>query len=377
MTTRDLADSDPPIVDVHSHVWPVLAEHPENAVFLQRHTIWHTQQPRRLRDGRVNAERMLYDGRAAGRSNLTDVGFRFGRFGRSEWEHEGETYYLQWMPELMETMVMPAESMISLMNNVGVHWGVISRGHSYGDINHEVAQIVQAHKGRFVGCAQIQEWRADHESQHDELRRSVKIGLSALYFETEAFFMDDYRLTIDDRRLDRLWEIVAELGIPVLWDIRPRHSFTPEDFNSQVRALSAWADRWPTIPSVLTHAFNMAWFDDRRLSADVVELLRRPQMYVELLFPIMMGRLWEYPYAEAGEAIRQLREEVGTDRMMWGSDMPAAQRVCTYRQALDYIRIHCDWLPPQEREAILGTNASRLFRLPRPAVGHDAVAKGA
>jgi predicted TIM-barrel fold metal-dependent hydrolase len=49
--------------------------------------------------------------------------------------------------------------------------------------------------------------------------------------------------------------------------------------------------------------------------------------------------------------------------MMWGSDMPAALRVCTYGQSLDYIRAHCDWLPQPELEGILGENAVKLFRL--------------
>src|SRR4051812_39719925 len=108
----------PPVVDVHGHTWPVLADAPENALFLQRHTIWHTQPPRRLADGRPAEAQTLFDGRGGGRSNLLDVGFRFGEHGRVEWTHEGVDYYLQWMPELMATMVMPPELTIALMNNV-------------------------------------------------------------------------------------------------------------------------------------------------------------------------------------------------------------------------------------------------------------------
>ena len=34
---------------------------------------------------------------------------------------------------------------------------------------------------------------------------------------------------------------------------------------------------------------------------------------------------------------------------------------CTYRQSLDFIRVHCDFLAAAEKAAILGGNAVRLF----------------
>jgi predicted TIM-barrel fold metal-dependent hydrolase len=358
------------VVDFHSHAWPVLAQAPENAEFLQRHTIWHSQVARRAVDAAPIEARTLYDGLGGGRSNLLDVNFRFGSLGRAEWTADGIDYYLQWMPELMDVLVMPPELMIALMGNVGVQWGLVSRGHAYGAINDYVSDVVQQYPDRLVGCAQIEEWNASTREQQEELRRCVEeLGLRALYFETEAFFVTDFSDNFDDRKFDPFWRVVADLEIPVLWDLRCRHTFTPEDFHEQVLALCRWATRWPSIPSVITHAFNLAWFRNEELSTELLELLGRPQVYLELLFPIMMGRRWEYPYPEAIEIIRRLREEVGTARFLWGSDMPAAQRVCTYRQALDYLVQLREFMPDREVDGILGGNAIRLLALEQQAKG--------
>jgi hypothetical protein len=41
--------------------------------------------------------------------------------------------------------------------------------------------------------------------------------------------------------------------------------------------------------------------------------------------------------------------------------MPIVARFCTYRQALDHIRRHCDFLSDAQRQAILGGTAARLM----------------
>jgi predicted TIM-barrel fold metal-dependent hydrolase len=75
----------------------------------------------------------------------------------------------------------------------------------------------------------------------------------------------------------------------------------------------------------------------------------------------MMGRRWDYPYPEAIEIIRRLREEIGTERLLWGSDMPAAARVCTYTQSLDYLTGLREFVSADELDGIRGNNAKRLF----------------
>ena len=60
--------------------------------------------------------------------------------------------------------------------------------------------------------------------------------------------------------------------------------------------------------------------------------------------PDHLGRGWDYPYPEAQALIRDFREKLGAEKMMWGSDMPNVERFCTYRQSLDYVRRYCDFL---------------------------------
>ena len=66
-------------------------------------------------------------------------------------------------------------------------------------------------------------------------------------------------------------------------------------------------------------------------------------------------------------AIAQLVDTLGSDRLMWGTDMPNVERFCTYRQTLTTFTIHCQGLiGPSDIANIVGGTAARLFGLPVP-----------
>ena len=84
-------------------------------------------------------------------------------------------------------------------------------------------------------------------------------------------------------------------------------------------------------------------------------------MYTEILIPILMGGVWEYPYAEAQPYIRAYYERIGPDRLIWGSDLPNVERHCTYEQSLGHLSRHCDFILPAHMAKITGENTRSLF----------------
>ena len=79
-----------------------------------------------------------------------------------------------------------------------------------------------------------------------------------------------------------------------------------------------------------------------------------------------------YPYADSLERVRYLYRECGPAALVWGSDMPNVLRHCTYRQSLDYVRRHADFIPAAELGLVLGDNLASVFGLAAsPAVRAD------
>ena len=73
-----------------------------------------------------------------------------------------------------------------------------------------------------------------------------------------------------------------------------------------------------------------------------------------------MYRSEGYPITHAQDAIKEAANEVGYEKLMWGSDWPRTMVDFTYRQSLDFIRDD-DSINDNNKEAFLGKNAARLY----------------
>ncbi len=82
---------------------------------------------------------------------------------------------------------------------------------------------------------------------------------------------------------------------------------------------------------------------------------------LEVVFPITYGGIWDYPYPEAQTLIADMCNQLGSDRLIWGSDMPNVERFCTYKQSLDYVRRSCPFLSAREKDLILGDTCAAFY----------------
>lgn len=364
------------VIDAHAHAFPSLHDHvgyasrEEHMRAAQVHVVAPSQPVIETATGRVETEPTVSDGKGMGWSNLLDVNFRYGQFGRMEWTHKGKDYHLQMFAPTFPESLSP-EKMLALMDYAGVEKAMLHNAHMYGMLNDYLGEVVRKHPGRLAGTVQIHEADCDHEDQIRELTRAVaKLGLSALHFQIEGFYRHDFRDRFDDAKFDPFWEEVRRLGIPVLWNIRPLGTPRNQNYVEQVARLGNWARRWSQIPSVLTHGVHVGLLMDAGGRVVIPEefwaTLEADNVHLELLFPVMQGDRWDYPYPEAQALIREFHRRLGASKLLWGSDYPTSERAVTYPQSLDYIRKHCEFLSTLDKDRILAGTASELYRFPDP-----------
>jgi predicted TIM-barrel fold metal-dependent hydrolase len=358
------------IIDAHAHCFPFVgnvggfSSAEEHVRYWQEQISTHRQGARRVRDGVLETKPTLWNGKTTGQAGLRkDVNFHVAHFGRFEWEADGEKYFHQYFPPTLDDMTATPERMIAQMQYVGVDKALIHYGRNYGVTDEYLSDVLARFSDKFRCCTGIDENRANEDEEREKLERAItKLGLSALYFSNNGFSDSNFQNHFDDSKYLPFWEQVARLGIPVLWDIRFMQRSTHADYMEEARRLHRHVRRFPQSHNVLTHSVPRHALDsDGRIPDDLWALFAEPNLTVELLFPILEGHRWEYPYSEAQPIIRQLYDRLGPGKLIWGSDMPNVERNCTYRQSLDYLRRYNDYIPAAEMNMILGSNAEKIY----------------
>ena len=300
--------------------------------------------------------------------------FRAAAHGRLEWESEGEVYCKQVMPPLVTGMAYSADMSVAEMDYAGVDLGLLHRTPYLGISNDFIAECCRQYPDRLQGLAYVREWTipGDPDAAVRELERSIDgLGLhglqflpyfSVLYGVTEDWSTGGYR---------PFWDAVAGMGIPVFFTFISQQEKTVEGYLTQLRRLRRWTERYPEVDVVLTHGFDWLRFVEGGKLGIPDAVYRaapceHPRFRVQLLFAVFLGAVFDYPMLEFKPTLEQMIRRLGTERLLWGTDIPMVMRYTTYRQSLDQIRLYCkDLLGSEGMDQVLGGNMARLMGLDR------------
>lgn len=362
------------IVDCHAHViqnWIEPGGHSTrslHAKYMQRMLANTVASTFRARDGAPADTKALLHPADKSWNGLGQVDFRVGRYGQLEFSVGGEDYYVQYMPVGMQNIESPPEHMLAQMTYVGVDHAVLQAGGAYGAMT-EYNLFAQAqYPKKFTGLIHLDEAMAGSHESLALLESAADRGLKGIYFNYEGFARHGFAWPIDDARLDPLWDRLQSRKLVLCAEISGAPGYDRDGYIANMLGLSRVLDRYPGITCHLAMGVPVQFFGAGErwdIPDEVLAVYRRDNFFTEIMFPITWGGRWDYPYRESWPLIRHLRDQVGADKLLWGSDMPNVERYCTYRQSLDYVRRYCDFLPPAEQDLILGDNATLVYQIPR------------
>jgi predicted TIM-barrel fold metal-dependent hydrolase len=267
------------------------------------------------------------------------------RYGKVQ--DEGKVFQI-FPPSFDPTSSQP-EVLLGHMDDVGVDRAFLVQHHLYGDQNATVLECVKSWPDRFVGYAYL--GKMDQPDAPDQLERLIEQGMLGLKVEVASTRRLRLDFRFDGDREMRIWERLNQLGRPLALDLI---ASPPED----VTALQKVVDACPRVQFVNCHVggpVTSGWQERAMLT-------KRSNGWFDLAVATMVGRGEEYPFPKAQEFVRWAVDTFGADRIMWGTDYPPVLRQATYRQHLDWVRKHCDFLTDAQRADILGGTAERYLR---------------
>lgn len=309
-----------------------------------------------------------------------DINFSVGKYGRMEWIENGVDYYRQFMPPSLQEQIAPPEFILAQMEHAGVDMSVLQNCKLYGKLNTYFAEAVKKYPDRFMGTGEIDEFKADSPREIEKLHYIVKeLKFTSLFYEAVRFMGIDEPAGFIDKKFDRFWKEVGDMGIAVLWNFT-----SSKKHLEQMRGLARWADKYPGIQSLVSMGFCVRPYLENGKVKYPKELfdiyVKRPNLHAELVYPIQTGLPgWDYPYPEANQLIKEQYEILGPSKLAWGSDMPNVERNCTYKQSLTHLTRYCDFIKPKDMELILSGNIARIMKIktdvpktPRPKLADVA-----
>ena len=370
------------IFDGHAYTFPSLKGNGEfdTPEQLQRHLQQaigaHHQPPVNVRDGSPGDNSDLIDmANWPSLDSLKECNFRTASNGRFEWTANGQDYYKQYFPPLVTDMEYPAERLVAEMDYAGVTKALLHRTPYLGVGNKFISECVSQFPDRLKGLAHVEEWliAPDPEGSLEKVEWAINEGgLSGLHFLPPQMNLYNQSGPWDSPECRTFWDGFAKLGVPVFFSVKERVEPRMDSMLDEIKTLIRWTERYPDVQVVITHGVQWRLFMDEtsiNFPEEIWAPYQNPNVYQQFLFPIALGAIWEYPMPQVHSAIEECVKRIGADRIMWGTDMPIVMRFWTYKQNIEFIARHCDFLSKEDTDQIMGGTVAKLLGVDWPESG--------
>jgi len=284
------------------------------------------------------------------------------RFGYVRLVGDGANKIDRYLPPSFYHTSSEPEVALEYMRDAGVGKAVLLQAPCYGNHNEFLSEVVKRYPDRFTAFALVDP-RSPKDAV-DRLKTAVKeLGLKGVKFE-----IPDTPFYPDEGRYRVIWEAILEHEIPVVVDLgwgEGEYYFLLENIRTVLR-------NYPELRMCIAHlGVSRLWDPAQEYPFPVLQkTLSLADEFPNVRFDIaglpnataFMGKgEEEYPYPRLKEVIRVSCEKAGSNKVMWGSDYPSVLVSCTYKQNIQIVTEHCDFLSKREKSMIMAENALDFF----------------
>lgn len=237
------------------------------------------------------------------------------------------------LPPFMTDGRNTAEVFLSNMDYAQVAAAVVVQELIDGNQNDYLAEVIAAHSGRFfcMGMA----------ATADEVAVLHRKGFGGVA-------LAGHRIHTPLNDMLPMFHRMEELGMVL--------SLCLHEDNHQLGEVEEIVRQCPELKMAIGH-FGMVttagWLDQVRLA-------RHSNVMIESGGITWLFNSEFYPFPSAVRAIREAADEVGMDKLMWGSDYPRTITAITYRMSYDFI-VKSGEFSEMEKRMFLGENARRFY----------------
>lgn len=253
-----------------------------------------------------------------------------------------------------EKGISTEERLLEHMDQNGVDKAILIGNPYYGFFNEVTKACCQHHPERFQGVALVDVRKGAAAAK--ELEGLYQEGtLFGMAIESASTFagMPDARML--SPLTEPVWEVIGAYQQPVFL-----HMFRHEDL-VDLAELSA---RYPDCRFICCHLGADACHGKTAAKESFSYLLNLAKQRDNILFDTSSlpdYYVQQYPFTESCGVIEYVWNQMGAERLLWGTDYPGMLNYARYDQLMDIVRKDCKSIPPREIDLIMGQNAYDVF----------------
>lgn len=238
-----------------------------------------------------------------------------------------------------------AEIFLSNMDYAQVTAAVVVQEFIDGLQNDYLADVQQRYPDRFIVCGM-----ADYRLPGwlDQAKDLINRGFRGIAIPGHRLQTPNGRISLTSPDMMELFRLMEQKGVFL--------SITLEDGAVQVPEMEEVIEECPNLKIAVGH-FGMVtvpgWMEQIRLA-------RHSNVMIESGGITWLFNDEFYPFKGAVKAILQAADEVGMEKLMWGSDYPRTITAITYRMSYDFI-LKSPEFTDESKELFLGLNAAGFY----------------
>lgn len=252
----------------------------------------------------------------------------------------------QMLPPFMTDGRNSAEVFLSNMDYAQVAAAVVTQEFIDGMQNDYLEQVRQQYPDRFFVCGMCEFRKPGFFDQAVSL---AERGFRAIKIPAQRLLLPEGRVWLTGKEMMKMFHLMEERGMILSIDLA--------DGDTQTGEMEEIISECPDLKIAIGH-FGMVtrpgWLAQVRLA-------RHPHVRLESGGITWLFNDEFYPFKGAVRAIREAADEVGFEKLMWGSDYPRTITAITYRMSYDFV-LKSDELTDDEKRLFLGENARRFYQ---------------
>ncbi len=238
-----------------------------------------------------------------------------------------------------------AQIFLSNMDYAQVTAAVVVQEFIDGLQNDYLAQVQKEFPDRFLVCG-MADYRQPGYLEH--VKQLITQGFKGIAIPGHRLQTPQGRVSLTCPEMMEMFRLMEKSGVFL--------SITLEDGAVQVPEMEEVIQECPDLKIAVGH-FGMVtvpgWLEQIRLA-------RHKNVMIESGGITWLFNDEFYPFKGAVKAIREAADEVGMDKLMWGSDYPRTITAITYRMSYDFI-LKTQELTERDKELFLGQNAAAFY----------------